>query len=453
LANVLLFSSALILVLATGSLIAAQFFSRVILRFTELMALSFGLGTGFIFLEMFAVSWAGYRLRSGVLYAILAVNLVVLLPFAFVKLKKVLAAQRQPDKSKHGFIEILLIAVILLTTSLILVDSFVLPINSWDAIAIWSFKAKIFYSETIRHTLYFTDQTKSYSHPDYPVMIPFIQSYFYHAAGRVDDRLARMLFPSYFIFLLLFVYSALRRGLERKHALFFTALLASLPCFLSESVSGYVDVPFAFYYFPAILYLYLWMKENAADYIMLSAVFSALTVFAKNEGTAAFLISAVALAAFIILNRKKECLRHAGYYLVTSVVIMLPWLIFKRNITVIQEDYFSKLSLHNVFGNFDRLSVIFPSLFREFARLSNWNILWLIFAPAIIAGYKNFTRDPMRSLALILLMNIGLYVLIYVITPWDAQELIGFTLTRLLIHVAPIVVFICAEQTKYRLAR
>ncbi len=50
--------------------------------------------------------------------------------------------------------------------------------------------------------------------------------------------------------------------------------------------------------------------------------------------------------------------------------------------------------------------------------------------------------------ALIFLMNIGLFILIYIITPWDPQELIGFTLVRLLIHVAPLAVLICAEQTK-----
>jgi hypothetical protein len=449
----LIFSFALALILATGGLLSALFFGRGISRFTELIALSFGLGTGLIFLEMFAVSWAGYRLSTGGLYAVVALNLIILLPLAFVKTKNLFAALRQPIKNKPGILEIVLIAVILLNSALVLIDSFVLPINSWDAIAIWSFKAKIFYSESIRHTSYFTDPTKSYSHPDYPVMIPFIQSYFYMAAGRLDDRLARMLFPSYFIFLLLFIYSAARRGLERKYALFFTALLSSIPCLLSESVSGYVDVPFAFYYFPMVFYLYLWIKEHSAEHIVLSAVFTALTVFAKNEGTAAFVINAAALAVFVGFNRKREYMRRAAYYLAASVVIMLPWLIFKRNITVVQEDYFSKLTLHNIVGNSDRLSVILPSLIKEFAVFSSWNILWLIFALAIIAGYRSLTRDPMRSLALIFLMNFGLYILIYIITPWDPQELIGYTLTRLLIHIAPLVVFICAEQTRYRLIR
>jgi len=46
----------------------------------------------------------------------------------------------------------------------------------WDAFAIWGFKAKVLTHEALRPTpAYFHDLTLSYSHLDYPLMVPFLR--------------------------------------------------------------------------------------------------------------------------------------------------------------------------------------------------------------------------------------------------------------------------------------
>ncbi len=436
---------ALAVILVIGYLLAAFILPNGISGPAELLAVSFGMGTGLIYTQMFIVSWLGYALSFSGLLIILSADVVLLLVFGLKKAKLIAAKLRATEYPRLNLTETILLTVILANLLLIFIDALSLPMNSWDAIAIWSFKAKILYREPIRYSAYFSDPTKSYSHPDYPLLVPFIQSYIYRFLGSVDDRLARIIFPCFFLFLLLSVYSAVTNSASRKYGLFFTALLATAPCVVSDSSSGYVDVALAFYYFSMAAYLYLWMKKGSTEYIVLSALFSALAVCTKNEGMGLFLVGSAVIVLFNIVNLKKDNLKQLACYLATALAVMSPWLIFRRQITVIQEDYFSRLSLPIILHNAERIRVILTSFIREFINVNTWNVLWLIAALVILLSFRHVLRAPVVYLLLLLVMHLGMYILIYVITPWNIEVLIPSTLTRLLIHVAPVAMLLSSE--------
>ena len=46
------------------------------------------------------------------------------------------------------------------------------------------------------------------------------------------------------------------------------------------------------------------------------------------------------------------------------------------------------------------------------------------------------------ALWLLLLGHVAMYVLIYLITPWDVRELLSMSLDRLLLHAVPAVVLL-----------
>src|SRR3989339_985153 len=305
--NLIIAYLAIFLLLAAGFMLTVLITGDKITLKAELYAVSFGLGTGLVFLEMFIASWYGIPLCTKLFYIALFVNIVLLYIFSAKKLhkRKLSLVLMKKKTQKFGFVEVFLILVIIFNIALTLVDALALPMKDWDAVAIWSYKAKIIYYESIKSAGYFTDPTKSYSHPDYPLMVPFMQAYIYTAIGHVDDRLARLIFFSYYFFLLLFVYSLMSKSIARNHALFFTALFATLPALLNESVSGYSDLPLAFYYFPMAAYLYLFIKEGRSEHLALSAVFSALCVFAKNEGMALLLINLAVLAGFFFSKSRE----------------------------------------------------------------------------------------------------------------------------------------------------
>ena len=63
------------------------------------------------------------------------------------------------------------------------------PLVEWDAFAIWGFKAKVLVHEALRPApAYFHDLTLSYSHLDYPLMVPFLTAGAYAAMGTLMTR-------------------------------------------------------------------------------------------------------------------------------------------------------------------------------------------------------------------------------------------------------------------------
>ncbi len=187
------------------------------------------------------------------------------------------------------------------------------------------------------------------------------------------------------------------------------------------------------------------MKKGSTEYIVLSALFSALAVCTKNEGMGLFLVGSAVIVLFNIVNLKKDNLKQLACYLATALAVMSPWLIFRRQITVIQEDYFSRLSLPIILHNAERIRVILTSFIREFINVNTWNVLWLIAALVILLSFRHVLRAPVVYLLLLLVMHLGMYILIYVITPWNIEVLIPSTLTRLLIHVAPVAMLLSSE--------
>src|ERR1700690_2311921 len=67
------------------------------------------------------------------------------------------------------------------------------PLVEWDAFAIWGFKAKVLTYEALRPTpACFHDLTLSYSHLDYPLMVPFLTAGAYAAMETVDDQTGKL---------------------------------------------------------------------------------------------------------------------------------------------------------------------------------------------------------------------------------------------------------------------
>jgi hypothetical protein len=79
-------------------------------------------------------------------------------------------------------------------------------------------------------------------------------------------------------------------------------------------------------------------------------------------------------------------------------------------------------------------------------QVSLWGVLWLLILPLAALGWRAFTQLHVLVLWGILLLHLGLYTLMYVITPWDVQALMRDSLHRLLIHVAPTAALLLAAH-------
>jgi hypothetical protein len=252
-------------------------------------------------------------------------------------------------------------------------------------------------------------------------------------------------------------YTTQRRFFSRQYSLVFTALLATIPAFVRSDkggavFSGNADIPLAFFYTTGVIYLFCWMKERKREDLLISAVFSGLAIFTKNEGLGLFAVTVFCLSIFIFFNSKKGIVRQnitsLSAYIIIPMLIILPWLILSMGMPTFieEENYPGHLTLGTIIGNVSRMPVILSSFCLELMDIRRWNIFWVLFGVAVIGGFKYILKSAIKYILLILILDFCLFVLVYTITPWDVKELISCSMTRLVIQITPIAVFIASLQ-------
>jgi hypothetical protein len=429
----------------------------------ETLALSFGLGTGVIALVMVLM-----------FHARVEVDLTnLLLFFAPVLIGLFYAESKQrfrqnisntninnsgPFLSKDfNILEIFLIIVILVSIGLVSFQALFKPMFTYDALSIWAFKAKIFFKEQTIFTDDFYDSDRLHYHPQYPLLIPLVENWIYNCMGCVNDRLVKVIFPLFYISLISVFYTTQRRLFSRQYSLIFTALLATVPAFVRSdkggaAFSGYVDIPLAFFYTTSVIYLFFWMKYRKREDIIISAIFSGLSMFTKNEGLGLFAVTVFCLCIFVLFNSKKgiikQNIKSLSVYIIIPILIILPWLILSLGMPTFleEENYPGRLTIGTIVGNLSRTPVILSSFCKEFLDVKRWNVFWILSGIAVLGCFKFTLKSPIKYILLILLLDFTMFVLIYVITPWDVKALISCSMTRLIIQITPLAVFLSTHQ-------
>jgi len=439
----------------------------------ETLALSFGLGTGVISLITVLI----FHARISVdLINLLSVVVFLLIYFIYREnIKRSTCVSTTTITNNYqdllrekicslkniirglNTLEIFLILVVAVSVVLVSFHAMFKPMFNYDAISIWAFKAKIFFTEQTIFTDDFYNPDRLHYHPKYPILIPSVENWIYNCLGCISDRLVKIIFPLFYVSLLFLFYTAQRRSCTRQYSLIFTALLATIPAFVRSdqgggAFSGYADMPLAFFYASGVIYLFLWMKYKKKEDLIISAILSGLAMFTKNEGLGYFIITFFCLSVFILFNTNRETLKQnikfISMFMVISGFIVLPWLIISMGIPVFseEENYPDRLSVFVIVGNFSRVPIIFTSFCGELIDIRRWNIIWILFGVAVIGGMKYVLRSLVKYLILMLLLDFAMLVLVYIIIPWDVRFAISTSMTRLIIQITPVAVFIVSQQ-------
>jgi hypothetical protein len=332
------------------------------------------------------------------------------------------------------------VALLLLVAS---VHAVGFPQYEWDGFAIWGMKAKVLSTESLRAgPAYFHDVSLSYSHLDYPLLVPFLTAGAYGMMGQFHEQLGKVCFPLLFLALGLVLNTGLRWKLDSLRAAMLTALAVSVPVLVRWAGAGTADVALALYYTGMLCYSIRWLDEgNLRDLltVMLCTVFC---VFTKSEGLALALILVLGLFLFSVLAPGRR--RFTGLALLAAGVLTLslPWLIWSSGLPRTHENYAANLNPANIIANWDRLRVILPEFARQVFAWERWGILWVLLALSTICGWRRFRERHVGILWFLLVAHLGLYVLIFIVTPWDVRELLASALDRLILHTVPAAVLL-----------
>ncbi len=399
----------------------------------EKAALIYCVGLGLLTMEMAVLSLIGIK------FSVFSLSVCIVPIIAAA----VLIPPRRWDSPKpFSVIEKFFIGAIAFEVLYAFFRTLIMPMEGYDAIAIYALKAKIFYlAGAIPHD--FLTALKGFvPHIEYPLLIPLAETSFYTFLGSLNDLAVKVIFPLYYLSLLVVFYSVLKRFLNRKQSLLFTFLLATLPQVTDFATNGYADLPFAFYCSSAIFYLYLWMREKQKSFIILSFILSILAMWTKTEGLIFALINAVIAVIYSVKERSSATMGYA--YAALSVLMVGAYLFIGRSLGLaVNSDFVSSKAsiLTRLTTGFERIPAILYEYQIQFFGPKRWNLIWILFIAGLIIGFRKiFSKNLMPVTASIILVLLG-YTGVYMIS--CSPQGIGWHLStsgsRLFLHFVPLV--------------
>ncbi|MBI1912529.1 MAG: hypothetical protein HYS21_11085 [Deltaproteobacteria bacterium] len=416
---------------------------------------AFMLGLGAVSLQMFFYSVISIRFSPfGIALPWVAITIILFLTPLGKGSQK---TEALPSKSGIGAFQIVLTALIALQVIYAFIYTSLMPINGWDAWAIWFLKAKAFFVDKGVEQLFFENYGNS--HIDYPLMIPLSAAWIYTAVGSINEFAAKALYPLQYASMLLIFYYVVSRLADRQFAILFTFLLSLTPIVMVHGAgfpvkvsvlymgdyTGYADLPLAIYFLGAASFFYLYMLEGRMPFLILATLFFAVGAWTKNEGLTFALLGAVAMLAFIISEKKPLA---KPLILITAVLILFiaPWSIYKAHYHYTSE-YAGNLSLQVLASNFSRLGTIFSSFLKYmFAAIGLYNFTWWLFFASLALNARSIFTKPMIFVNFLLFAQIGIYIFVYMISPSDINWHIATSIDRLLLHMAPLAMLVSAAN-------
>ena len=309
----------------------------------------------------------------------------------------------------------------------------------WDGLLNWEIKARYaFLNGGVIPGSYYSNPGRAFSHPEYPLGIPFTELWLYLWMGEPHQFWVKTIFPLFYaagaLLLALFVT---RLSTKRWPGLIVATLLAFVP-FLSASPSGiivgYVDFPMSVFYLAALGYLLCWYRENTVSNISIFAGCLALLPWIKSEG----LILWVLLVFFgLCLSLPKHRTRQVTLALLPGLFIVVGWRLYLRLMHTFPHSDFAYPSFSLLHHNLGRLADIGRVFSEDVSTPVYWSIFWLLAAVAI--GYALAARKLEKViLAMAVLLPTVLYPLAYVFSTWPSYTAhMTSSLPRLLLHVVP----------------
>jgi uncharacterized membrane protein len=327
------------------------------------------------------------------------------------------------------------------------------PVTGWDGVAMWLYKAKLFFTQ---HAVGLAASPIEVSrHPDYPPLYPLMVDTIYTIVGRTDDFLGKGV---NFIFLTTATASCLALTgslFGRRMAVIFTFLLVAMPLFwtylLIGTYMGYPDYALGVLMMISLIHLYRFEVRHESAAAVFALVFAGMAALTKNEGPVFLVIVAAILVVIWLLARPRlwpspsTAVRlAAGIGLALSPVLL--WQLHVKT-----NGYTSDLLTARNWG------ALLPALPRRASTIAQYaraifsfgnDSPWLLgsyLMSALLLLTNRFAAGFTVFLAVSL--QAASYFLTYLLSPHDLMWHLSTSFDRLVIQLGPPLVLLLAVQS------
>jgi len=393
----------------------------------ERLALSYLIGAGAVTLLMFALALLKIKFNIW----LICLPWLILSPLCFTSKVKL------PRLPKLSVGEGLITCALGLKLFYVFYEALIKPVTGWDALWNFSFRAKVFFFER--------GIPLDRSHPyflgggmrQYPPHLPLLEAWTYISQGAWNDAAMKIIFPLYFLALLIVFYYCLRREKSRRQSLFFTFLLSSLPLLTYHAAMEYADFIVGGYFLAAVVYLYQFIKENDSRILMLSAVLAALGPWVKDEGQIFFFICLLVLMVARRFNWK-----YLLTYLSPYVILIGPWIMFKNvfKLSLGNEPGFS-LARFGSYFNFH--PEIIPKMLQDVFLKGNWHLLFILWLLVLMFFGRKIFKSEVKYIFWTSALAWLFFTAIYVFTFNWGMVFTGIIVHRNFLTFVPQILLLC----------
>jgi len=346
-------------------------------------------------------------------------------------------------------LEVVLTVVGILIALTYLLNLVTQPLIAWDAIAMWLFKAKLYYTQQAVDLSAVAADVRR--HLDYPPLFSLMVATLYTLIGHVDDISGKSVNFLFFLVAAASSLIAVRSLLNRRMAIIFTFLLGSLPLFANflfyPAFMGFADYAVGVCMMLSLAHLQQGELNNQPASYLFSIVFAAFAALTKNEGMVflAITLGLVGLRLVLTMRRPARMLRYwrASLLVLLALTPVALWQIYTRS-----HGFESELLAHRNWGELlpllpRRTLVILGSLRRLVSFYLDYPWLAVSFALSTALLVRSRFRFGLMVYAAISLQLIS-YFLAYLFTPYDLGWILSTSVDRLIVQIAPSLILMLA---------
>ncbi len=406
---------------------------------TERFGIAYVLGTGAA-----SIAWILLTPLYPVIPPTVAVSAIAWIVAATALMRKTKAPHVPRNRSRQWWV-IPVAAVVLLQVAALAYAAMHSDLG-FDAVFNFELKARVAFENATRGEIplaFFSDESRVWSHPRYPLLVPFAEFWIYAWLGRIDQQLVKIVFPLFYVALICVVGGAVRRLADTGTALLAVAALGTLPplTVIPGAISGYAEVPLASAIAAATACAVAAVHDRRDSGFWLAGALAAVGAWTKVEGA----ILALCLGAVVTIVAG----RRAAPLVLLPLAVIVPWTIFQQLWGIPEKD-FPTLSPLIALANLERVPVIARVTARELITPGHWGLLWPSFAViAAMAMMQRRLRDVHVVMIVVVMVPVCIYAASYLLSSWtDVEGHITTSFVRLLVPLAPVAMMFAATQLK-----
>jgi len=339
----------------------------------------------------------------------------------------------------NGFLEWFLTSLLLIEIGVVLFISCKHTLG-WDGLLVWEIKARYaFLSGGVIPAEYYSHPGRAFSHPEYPLGIPFTELWLYLWMGEPHQFWVKTIFGVFYaVGAILLALLATRLSGRRWSGLLVAVLLPLVPFITSAPggvIVGYADFPLSIVYLTGLGYLIVATAKDDSKALAIYGICLALLPWIKREGLILWIV--LVFVGFIASWKTRKLFRF-GMSLLPGLVLIAAWQVYLASVHFVGTSDFSLPALATLSETAARIGPIGRLLLVEMFAQSDWSIFWLAAAVSIFYLVCRFRN--MQSIVLIgaTLIPLVLYCATYLFSNWSSYTAhVTSSLPRLLMQIVP----------------